>query len=425
MPQNVQYTSSEQCLQLLSKFPYFFVFEDHLMHPSYKGFKNIAGGSMQPALVVDEENHAEWESLIEEQKQDAAIPLFYFISYEFRKALESLELYLPTFNAIPWIGSIKPEVLFSSSKKGHWKSEHEFSGSEFPINKKEVETFKVLQKPQALESKELYIKKLEHIQHLIREGTVYELNYCLFFEAKIQGFDPIKAYNRLSELSPMPFSSLVRWDQQYIICASPELYMQYDGNHLITKPIKGTVRKSEGVSYEEASKILKTSEKELAENMMIVDLSRNDLNKYCIPGSVKVPELFGVYEFPQLYHMISTVSGIPEAAVDPMTVLLKSFPMGSMTGAPKISAMNVIESLESAERSLFSGSIGYKLPDGTFDFNVVIRSIFYDASTGSIRFMAGSAITIDSDPHSEYDECLTKAKSIFQLIEEIACNNSQ
>lgn len=192
MPQNVRFTSSEQCLQVLSKFPYFFVFEDHLRHPSYKGFKNLAGGSMQPALVLKKENHAEWERLIEELKQDAATPLFYFISYEFRKALESLELNLPTTDSIPWIGSIKPEVLFSSSKKGLWKSEHEFSGSEFPIKKKEVETFKVLQKPQALESKELYIKKLEHIQHLIREGIVYELNYCLFLRQRFKGLIPLR-----------------------------------------------------------------------------------------------------------------------------------------------------------------------------------------------------------------------------------------
>ena len=266
-------------------------------------------------------------------------------------------------------------------------------------------------------SKEDYIKTVKEIQNHIIQGDIYEMNFCIEFYAKNVKISPFDLYLKLNKVSPTPFSSFLKNKDQYIISASPERFLKRIENRFISQPIKGTSKRdSDPVEDIKAKEYLQNSEKEQAENLMIVDLVRNDLAKTAITGSVRVDELFGIYAFPQVYQMISTISSEVKPGTNSIDVLKGAYPMGSMTGAPKVMAMNLIEKLELAKRGPFSGSIGYFDPNGNFDLNVVIRSLFYNESTKNLTFQVGSAITIDSDPESEYNECLLKAKAIFECF---------
>ena len=201
------------------------------------------------------------------------------------------------------------------------------------------------------------------------------------------------------------------------MCASPEQYLQKTGNKIISKPIKGTIKRSSEFEEDELLKAkLFNSEKDKSENVMIVDLVRNDFSKCAEKGSVKVDELFGVYSFPQVHQMISTVSARLKAGVSGVSAIKSSFPMGSMTGAPKIKAMELIEKEEVFKRGLYSGSVGYFNPEGDFNFNVVIRSLFYSPELTQLSFAIGGAITDGSNALDEYEESLLKAKAIFEVF---------
>ncbi len=270
-------------------------------------------------------------------------------------------------------------------------------------------------KPQM--TKQEYLNKVALLKNHIIEGDCYEINFCQLFESKELQFDPISVYLNLVEKSPTPFSVLHKADHRFLLCASPERFLKLDGQKLISQPIKGTAKRGNSPEDDEAIKLgLRNNEKELAENMMIVDLVRNDLAKSCKSGSIKVDEIFGIYTFNQWHQMISTVSGILKENTHPVEAIANAFPMGSMTGAPKVKVMELIENYETAQRGLYSGSLGYFLPDGNFDFNVVIRSVLYDSKKQKASFEVGSAITYDSDPEAEYDECLLKAKAISSLF---------
>jgi para-aminobenzoate synthetase component 1 len=219
------------------------------------------------------------------------------------------------------------------------------------------------------------------------------------------------------EVSPVPFGAFFKWGDKYLICASPERFLCGMNGKIYSQPIKGTTPRKANVADDELQKLhLLNSEKEKAENLMIVDLVRNDLARTALTGTVKVEELFGIYSFKQVHQMISTVSSNPKKDV-PITEVIKcAFPMGSMTGAPKIMAMELIEQYEETCRGLYSGSVGYFAPDGTFDLNVVIRSIQYNATNQYLNFEVGGAITFDSVPEEEYNECLLKAKAMMQVL---------
>lgn len=266
-------------------------------------------------------------------------------------------------------------------------------------------------------TREEYIHRVEKIRGHILQGDIFEMNFCQEFKIEASVINPIETYLQLTELSPMPFSCLYKREDQYLICASPERFIQKTGSKIISQPIKGTAKRS--LQPEEDLKIktqLASSEKERAENIMIVDLVRNDLSRTCEAGTVKVDELCKVYTFRQVHQMISTISGKQRNDVHPSEVIRLSFPMGSMTGAPKVSAMKLTEKYEGFRRGIFSGAIGFITPEGDFDFNVVIRSIVYDQNTKQAALYAGSAITWASDAALEYDECLTKADTMFQVL---------
>jgi para-aminobenzoate synthetase component 1 len=266
-------------------------------------------------------------------------------------------------------------------------------------------------------TKEEYVTTVEKIKEEIREGQVYELTYCFEFFAERVTIDPVNTFYALNDASPMPFACFYKVGDRFLLCASPERFLKKEQEVLISQPIKGTIRRgstpTEDIGLQQQ---LLLDEKERAENMMIVDLVRNDLRRSCGTGTVRVEELFGIYGFEHVSQMISTVTGRLRPECDLVDALQGAFPMGSMTGAPKIRAMELIERYEKTRRGLFSGSIGYILPNGDADFNVVIRSMQYHAATGYLSFMVGSAITSDSNPDREYEECLLKARAILQVL---------
>ena len=266
-------------------------------------------------------------------------------------------------------------------------------------------------------SREQYISTVNKLRNHILEGDIYEINYCMEFSASETEINPLYTYQQLTRLSPTPFSVYHKFENRYLICASPERFLKKQSRKLISQPIKGTARRGSS-SYEDEiiKQRLRTDEKELAENMMIVDLVRNDLARSSETGTVKVDEMFGIYTFRQLHQMISTVTSELRTDVHFIDAIKNAFPMGSMTGAPKVKVMELIEKYEQAKRGLYSGAMGYITPWGDFDFNVVIRSLLFNTDTKKLSFQVGSAITYDSIPEQEYEECLLKAKAIMQTL---------
>lgn len=263
-----------------------------------------------------------------------------------------------------------------------------------------------------------YISIIEQLQRHILRGDCYEINYCQEFFSEEVKLDPVSVYSNMAELSPNPFSALYRTGDQWLICASPERFLRKEKERILSQPIKGTSRRAlKGSEQDERERAaLSSSPKDRSENVMIVDLVRNDLSRVCKKGSVKVDELFGIYSFPQVHQMISTVSGELDQAYSFTDIIRATFPMGSMTGAPKERVIGLIEQYEKTRRGIFSGALGYLSPTGDFDFNVVIRSIMYNASSGYLSFQAGSAITYYSDPQQEWEECLLKAEAIRHVL---------
>ena len=266
-------------------------------------------------------------------------------------------------------------------------------------------------------SKEEYVVKVEKMLKHIQRGDIYEANFCMEFFAANSVINPLDVFQKLNSLSETPFSVYFKNDSQFLLSASPERYLKKTATKIISQPIKGTSRRHAEIELDENSKKeLETNEKERSENIMIVDLVRNDLSRTACKGSVEVEELCGMYSFKQVHQMISTIVSQVENTISPVEILRTTFPMGSMTGAPKISAMNIIENLEETKRGVYSGALGYFTPNGDFDFNVVIRSILYNAQNQYVSFSVGSAITSLSDPEKEYEECLLKAKAMFAVL---------
>jgi para-aminobenzoate synthetase component 1 len=268
-------------------------------------------------------------------------------------------------------------------------------------------------------AKEGYASTVERIREHIAAGDVYEMNLCQEFFAEGVGLDPLDTFIRLNDIAKTPFAAFVRTGGKYLMCASPERFLAKRGNQLISQPIKGTIRRSADPQEDERLKEqLRHDPKERAENVMITDLVRNDLAKSARPGTVKVEELCGVHTFEGVHQLITTVTAELEAGVDAVTAIRNAFPMGSMTGAPKVAAMELIEKYEKTKRGLYSGSVGYFAPNGDFDFNVVIRSMLYNAESKYLSFQTGGAITYDSEAEKEWEECLLKAENVIRALDE-------
>ena len=266
--------------------------------------------------------------------------------------------------------------------------------------------------------KDEYFTRVNKMLDHIHRGDIYEANFCQEFYAENTEIDALKTYLKLNSITRAPFSAFLKINDKYLLSSSPERYIKKLGNRVVSQPIKGTAKRSLNTMEDQLLlSALEKDEKERAENIMIVDLVRNDLSKSALKGSVKVEELCKVYSFDQVHQMISTVTAEVSNTKNPVDIIKETFPMGSMTGAPKVSAMRIIEDLEASKRGLYSGTVGYFGPENNFDFNVVIRSILYNKTAQYVSFSVGSAITAKAIPEKEYEECLLKAKAMRQVLE--------
>ncbi|CAG0965417.1 MAG: anthranilate synthase component I family protein [Bacteroidetes bacterium] len=280
-----------------------------------------------------------------------------------------------------------------------------------------------LVKLKARTTKKQYIEKVNALKQHIKRGDIYEINYCIEFFAEEVVINPMEVFCKLYQKTKAPFSCFVKCNDSYLMCASPERFLKKENSKLISQPIKGTIKRGENL---EEDLLLKNSLlhnlKEQSENAMIVDLVRNDLSRLAKKASVNVEELFGIYTFEALHQMISTISCELKENTNFDDILKATFPMGSMTGAPKIRAMQLIEQYEDINRGLYSGSVGCILPNGNFDVNVVIRSIQYNAANQYLSVMVGSAITDMCNAEDEYNECLLKAEALLNTLNaELVC----
>ena len=266
--------------------------------------------------------------------------------------------------------------------------------------------------------KQDYIEKVSKLLEHIHRGDLYEANFCMEFFVENITINPLEKFLKLNEISQAPFTVFFKNNKHFLLSASPERYLKKESEDLISQPIKGTAKRfSDPLEDEKSKNALAQDPKERAENIMITDLVRNDLSRTAQKSTVEVKELCGIYSFLQVHQMISTVTSKMDSQYSAVDVLRTTFPMGSMTGAPKYAAMKIIEELEETKRGLYSGAVGYFTPNGDFDFNVVIRSILYNQENQYVSFSVGSAITSLSIPENEYNECLLKAKAMHEVLQ--------
>lgn len=353
--------------------------------------------------------------------------LFGFISYDVKNQLEPLVSEHPDHVGFPLIGFFVPDkiiqmkgnditFLYRNDVKDDLQDD--FDALKTFVLQETKDSSTEIARIRMRIHKEAYFRKVSSLLNHIHKGDIYEANFCQEFYAENTGINPVQTFERLNTISKAPFSALLRWKGKHLLCASPERYLKKEAHTVLSQPIKGTAPRGSNVSEDkEIAKALKQDPKERSENIMITDLVRNDLSKGALRGSVSVEELCEVYSFEQVHQMISTVKAEVADTKKATDLIRDTFPMGSMTGAPKISAMKLIEQHEVTRRGLYSGTVGYFKPNGDFDFNVVIRSILYNAETQYVSFSVGSAITAKSNPEKEYQECLLKAKAMRKVLE--------
>ncbi len=352
--------------------------------------------------------------------------LFGYLTYDLKNKIENLKSNNKDEINFPDLNFFCPEILVLAKKSEvsiiyndikYCKDEliKTLLSSEKPDSKNKTSKFSENKLKKQFSTSD-YVDTVNKIKDHIQKGDIYEANFCQEFYC-IKEIDPIETYLRLNQISPTPFSCLYKLDGKYLISASPERFLKKVKNKVISQPIKGTIKRGKNESEDlKLKEQLLNDPKERAENVMIVDLVRNDLSRTAIKGSVKVEELFGIYSFKQVHQMISTIVSEVNEDTNIIKIIENAFPMGSMTGAPKVRAMQLIEDYEKTKRGLYSGSVGFITPDNDFDFNVVIRSILYNQLTNYVSFTVGSAITSLSDPENEYDECMVKAEAMLKAL---------
>jgi para-aminobenzoate synthetase component 1 len=347
--------------------------------------------------------------------------LFGHLNYDLKDAQDHISSRHPDNIQFPDLFFFEPEIIIRLNEKemiieGEGPQEIADQIISLPADKKKQLTGTPVIQNRI--QKEEYLSIIRQLQKHILRGDCYEINFCQEFYSDKTIIDPVAVYKKLAAFSPNPFSALYRVNDKWLLCASPERFLKKQGNKILSQPIKGTSKRITGdIQKDELSKEeLMHSPKDRSENVMVVDLVRNDLAKVCKEGTVSVDELYGIYSFPQVHQMISTVSGELRKGISFAEIIKATFPMGSMTGAPKKRVMELIEEYEKTKRGIFSGCLGYISPNGDFDLNVVIRSIMYNASPAYLSFQAGSGITFYSDPEKEWEECLLKAEAMREVL---------
>ncbi len=383
-----------------------------------KSFECIAGIGVEKKIEFSEKN--DFENLDQFQKENEDW-IFGHVNYDLKNKIEDLSshhfdgIHFPNFVFfVPKIVIILSQNKVAIGTVG-MNSDEIFHSINSIIPSKNLSEIIQLQ---CRFSEEEYLSTIAQMQHHIAIGDCYEVCLCQEFFAENAIISPTDVFQKLNELSPNPFAAFYKNEYSYLMCASPERFLKKYGKEIISQPIKGTLKRK-GINNkvdEEEKQTLRNDEKERAENTMIVDLVRNDLTKICESGSVKVKEFLEIYSFPQVHQMISTIGGKLNDGVSLSAILKATFPMGSMTGAPKKRALELIEKYERTKRGLYSGTVGYISPDGDFDFNVVIRSILYEAQRKYISIQVGAAITMKSIPQKEFDECMAKLEAMKKAL---------
>jgi|TARA_B110000211_G_scaffold177827_1_gene201042 para-aminobenzoate synthetase component 1 len=350
--------------------------------------------------------------------------IFGYLSYDLKNELEKLESKNIDSFVLPNLFFFQPKKIWLVSKnsvEALYLDGSQIQEDWIQINKivplNEISNSKKIKLTKRL-SENQYQNKIQRLLDHINKGDVYEANYCMEWFSENSEIIPAEVYLKLNEISTTPMSAYFKNKNLHLLSSSPERYIKRINDRIISQPIKGTSRRDENDLID--SKLmaeLRLNVKERSENIMIVDLIRNDLSRFSVPGTVKVKELCKVYPFKQVHQMISTVESVVETDLSCTEIIKATFPMGSMTGAPKVKAMTIIEDLEVSTRGLYSGALGYIKPSGNFDFNVVIRSLIYDTNSKYLSFHVGSAITSKSKISCEYDECLLKAEAMISVLQ--------
>lgn len=411
---------TNQLLSWANQFREVVLLDSNAYHQKYSSYDVVVAVDAFTSLQTDCSNAFQDLQQYQSQTKDW---LFGYLSYDLKNDIE--ELHSDNFDGLTF-----PDLFFFQPKKLFLIKGNQLEMQYLRLCDDEMEadfeeilsTTSITHHPTPITinqriSKENYLLKVSKMLEHIQRGDIYEANFCMEFYAENAKMDPLEMYHKLNTISEAPFAVYFKNAAHYLLSASPERYLRKEGLKVISQPIKGTAKRSFDLEQDQQLKSdLALNEKERSENIMIVDLVRNDLSHTATKGSVAVEELCEVYTFNQVHQMISTIVSEVENTTSPVEIIRTTFPMGSMTGAPKISAMQIIETLEETKRGLYSGAVGYFTPSGDFDFNVVIRSILYNAKNEYLSFSVGSAITAQAIPENEYEECLLKAKAMFEVL---------
>ncbi|NOQ24334.1 MAG: aminodeoxychorismate synthase component I [Bacteroidales bacterium] len=352
--------------------------------------------------------------------------LFGYLTYDLKNEIENLDSNNIDELAFPALHFFSPEIVIISKDSRISFLYYDEQYTEEEIGNiirtiKSTDLSSINKKNLSIElkhriNKDEYIETIKELKNHIQQGNIYEINFCQEFYSS-STIDPINTYSKLNEISPTPFSCFYKLNDKYLMSASPERFLKKVKNKVISQPIKGTIKRgSNEIEDSSLKEKLYNDPKERAENVMIVDLVRNDLSRTAKKNSVKVEELFGIYGFSQVFQLISTITSEVSKDTNLIDIIKNAFPMGSMTGAPKFRAMQLIEEYEKTKRGLYSGSVGYITPDNDFDFNVIIRSILYNQTRNYVSFTVGGAITSLADPEEEYKECMLKAEAMMKVL---------
>ena len=411
---------TNQLLYWANQFREVVLLDSNAYHQKYSTYDAVVAVDALTSLQTDYNNAFQDLQQYQSQTKDW---LFGYLSYDLKNDIE--ELHSNNFD-----GLIFPDLFFFQPKKLFLIKGNQVEIQYLRMCDDEIESdFEEIRSitpithyPLSINinqriSKDNYILKVSKMLEHIQRGDIYEANFCMEFYAENAKINPLEMYHKLNTISEAPFAVYFKNAAHYLLSASPERYLRKEGTRLISQPIKGTSKRSADPIADAQFKVdLAQNEKERSENIMIVDLVRNDLSHIATKGSVVVEELCEIYTFKQVHQMISTIVSEVENTTSPVEIIRTTFPMGSMTGAPKISALQIIETLEETKRGLYSGAVGYFTPEGDFDFNVVIRSILYNAKNEYLSFSVGSAITAQAIAEQEYEECLLKAKAMFEVL---------
>lgn len=383
-------------------------------------------GSIEALLAVDSANTFEgddtttFEKLEKFKAKHPGTWMFGFFGYDLKNEIEDLSTSFSNPLGFPNAYFFVPKIVIQFSK-----TQVEITAPDpEQIFQQIIATSPVLSSPRfegtvrKKMAQEEYIAVFDQLKQHIQRGDIYEVNLCQEFFADDATIDPLATYRLLNEISPTPFSTFFKIQDQYILSASPERFLAKRGETLISQPIKGTAPR--GTSPEEDTRIMKelqNNPKEIAENVMIVDLVRNDMTRSAEPGTVAAERKLEIKSYQQVHQLVSTITCTKSKDISDIGAIKNIFPPGSMTGAPKISAMRLCDTYEASRRGVYSGTVGYFAPNGNFDFNVIIRTILYNRSNRYLSFHTGGAITIAADGEKEYAECLLKAGAILKTLQ--------